>query len=249
MSAQLPLDSAERAALAGEYVLGMVDARTAASVAREVPRDATLREAVEAWEDRLTPLASAVPQEAPPPELWDRIAARLPANIPLRAAAVLPQPSQARGIGWLWRAWAMGASVAAVAFAGIALVQTDRHRQLEATLQAAPPPGAAQPSQFVAQPPPPPAPGQVPVQQAITRPAADAPVILPASADAAIGQPTLGLPQAAPLQATPRQAAPSAVVDAPAQPVGPVITPVTGPDTAPIVRPSTGGDGAGVIRR
>ena len=81
MTAPIPIDPQEREALAGEYVLGTLDARMAAAIAGALGVDRSLRLAVEAWEDRLTPLASLAVQEAPPPELWDRIEAGLPPRI------------------------------------------------------------------------------------------------------------------------------------------------------------------------
>ncbi|MBK1661604.1 RNA polymerase subunit sigma-70, partial [Paracraurococcus ruber] len=74
----IPQDPEEREALAGEYVLGTLDARQAAEVAAALPEDAALRAAVVAWEARLAPLTALAPPEAPPPGLWDRIEAALP---------------------------------------------------------------------------------------------------------------------------------------------------------------------------
>jgi len=111
----IPADPADRDALAGEYVLGTLDARAAEEVWRAMETDAALREAVAAWEARLAPLTALAPPEAPPPGLWDRIAATLD---PPRHAAPLP----ARGPG-LWRAWALGASLAAAGLAAILLVR------------------------------------------------------------------------------------------------------------------------------
>ena len=109
----IPTDPAERDILAGEYVLGTLDARAAAEVVAALPADAALRAAVEGWEARLAPLQAAIPPEAPPPGLWDRIEAALP-GAPARTPAPARRP-------WLdlWRGWAIGASAVA---AGLALV-------------------------------------------------------------------------------------------------------------------------------
>lgn len=58
--------------LAAEHALGLTDAGA------RVASDPAFAAAVEAWRARLDPLLG--PERAPPPELWDRIAARLPAN-------------------------------------------------------------------------------------------------------------------------------------------------------------------------
>jgi anti-sigma-K factor RskA len=115
-----PTDPAERAALAGEYVLGTLDAATARAVERALDTDAALRAEVEAWEARLAPLAALAPPEAPPPGLWDRIAHALEPSAPSSApppAVTMAEPRL--GLGWLWRGWAVGASAVA---AGLALI-------------------------------------------------------------------------------------------------------------------------------
>jgi anti-sigma-K factor RskA len=118
----IPTDPAERdalAGLAGEYVLGTLDAATARAVERALPQDAALRAAVEAWEARLAPLTALAPPEAPPPGLWDRIEQALDPTAAV-VAATQPEPtSSGLGLGWLWRGWAIGASAVA---AGLALV-------------------------------------------------------------------------------------------------------------------------------
>lgn len=255
----LPTDPAGRESLAGEYVLGTLDARTAAAVRAALGGDHDLRAAVEAWEDRLVPLASAVPQEAPPPDLWSRIEAGLdPAPGPLAQASALAQETAGRmrrALG-VWRAWAIGASAAAAALAAVALVQSDRTRQLEASLRSLPPasqaPGMPAPSQLAVQPaaepplgrppasqfaaptPPAPLPGQPQIMQATSPGGA---LVRPAATDAAIGQPTLAPPQTAPIQAAPVQTAPGAVVNG------------SSPGGAMGVRPASGSDDAAVIRR
>jgi anti-sigma-K factor RskA len=111
----------EREALAGEYVLGTLDWRTAAAVERAMQTDAALREAVAAWEARLAPLAVLATPEAPPPDLWARIEASLPRD---PAAAARPAPMAApRRTGWLWRSWALGATAVAAGLAGVLVLR------------------------------------------------------------------------------------------------------------------------------
>lgn len=109
----IPTDPAERDALAGEYVLGTLDARAAAEVARAMETDAALREAVAAWEARLAPLTALAPPEAPPPGLWERIAASLDGPRPVKVAT---RPG-------FWRFWALGASAVAAGLAALLLVR------------------------------------------------------------------------------------------------------------------------------
>lgn len=73
----------ERDALAGEYVLGTLEAHEAARVRERMEQDPELAAAVARWEARLAPLMALAPPEAPPPALWARIAATLdPAPVP-----------------------------------------------------------------------------------------------------------------------------------------------------------------------
>jgi anti-sigma-K factor RskA len=112
----IPTDPAERAALAGEYVLGTLDARTAAAMRAAIETDAALREEVASWERRLAPLADTIAPAEPPADLLARIEAALDA----RAAApprVVPLARPSRP-GLIWKAWAAGASAIA---AGLAL--------------------------------------------------------------------------------------------------------------------------------
>ena len=131
MTAPIPTDPQEREALAGEYVLGTLDARMAATIATAIIVDRGLRQAVEAWEDRLTPLASLAVQEAPPPELWDRIEAGLPSLV----GPAIQKPTRS----WnFWRTWAIGASLAAAALAGFAMLQATRPTVMEAAVTSIP---------------------------------------------------------------------------------------------------------------
>jgi len=115
----IPDDPTERDALAGEYVLGTLDARQAAAVTRALPTDPALRDAVAAWEARLAPLTALTVPEAPPPALWSRIEAALP---PL-AAPAREAVAARRGASWLWRGWALGASAIAAGLAAFLVLR------------------------------------------------------------------------------------------------------------------------------
>lgn len=109
----IPINPAEREALAGEYALGTLDARQARLVERTMETDAAMRQAVLAWQARLSPLAALTTPEVPPPGLWERIEASLAPPPPAAAPAAPPRPSG------LWRAWALGASLVAVGLAAV----------------------------------------------------------------------------------------------------------------------------------
>lgn len=63
-----PLDE-----LAGEYVLGTLPAAQRAEVEQRLSEDATLRVAVDAWEQRLLPLTALAEPVPPSAQLWRRI--------------------------------------------------------------------------------------------------------------------------------------------------------------------------------
>ena len=73
----VPSDDDELQRLASEYVLGTLALAERGGVEQRLPRDAALRDAVAAWEQRLLPLTALAPPEAPSPQLWPRISASL----------------------------------------------------------------------------------------------------------------------------------------------------------------------------
>ncbi|MFC4167344.1 anti-sigma factor [Teichococcus aestuarii] len=126
MSGAIP--EAEREALAGEYVLGTLEAGAARAVEAALPQDAALRAAVQRWEARLAPLAALAPPEAPPEGLWSRIEAALPTAPPddAPAATIVPlrQPAPARpDLSGLWRGWAMGSTALAAGLAAFLVLR------------------------------------------------------------------------------------------------------------------------------
>ena len=106
--------------LAGEYVLGTLDARAAAEVAAALAQDAPLRAAVAAWEARLAPLTRLALPEAPPPDLWDRIEGSLPGAAPPARSAPAGVPGWGRR---LWQGWALGASALAAGLAAFIVLR------------------------------------------------------------------------------------------------------------------------------
>lgn len=114
----------ERDALAGEYVLGTLEAGAAREVERELATDAALRDAVAGWEARLALLTALAPGEAPPPDLWARIEAALPS--PGAAAPSRQSFERWRFDHWRpnpWRWLALGSSAVAAGLAALLLVR------------------------------------------------------------------------------------------------------------------------------
>lgn len=105
----------ERQALAAEYVLGTLDAATVRMVSMAAAADPILAEEIADWEVALAPLQDLAPPEAPPPELWERIAQTL------EPAAAKRAPSGSSS--WFWPAWSFGATVVAGSLAAILLVR------------------------------------------------------------------------------------------------------------------------------
>ncbi len=120
MSGTLPTNPEALDLLAGEYVLGTLDARQSATVEAAMARDPVLEALVADWVRRLDPLTRLAPPEAPPTDLWERSLARLPGVAPAPA-----KPGWLSG-AWLWRGWAVGASLAAAVFAGLAFIPSQK---------------------------------------------------------------------------------------------------------------------------
>lgn len=59
--------------LAAEYVLGTLNADERSVLATVLLHDGRMRELVTAWQNKLAPLWSALPDVVPPPEVWQRI--------------------------------------------------------------------------------------------------------------------------------------------------------------------------------
>jgi anti-sigma-K factor RskA len=114
----IPADPQARDELAAEYVLGTLEAREAAEVARALPGDPALAAAVAAWEARLAPLLALVAPEAPPPNLWSRIESALDPAQPVRTGLW-------RRMLDPWRLGAIGATAVAAGLAGVMLTRPD----------------------------------------------------------------------------------------------------------------------------
>jgi anti-sigma-K factor RskA len=107
----IPENFEELHMLAGEYVLGVLDADDADEVAAALDTNAELRRAVAFWEDHLHPLSSLAASAEPPPATWQAIEARV------RATAPKPVAQSFWNSLALWRWSTAGFAAAAAALA------------------------------------------------------------------------------------------------------------------------------------
>jgi len=105
--------------LAAEYVLGTLQRAARRRFETLLPSHPRLRDAVRQWEERLAPLADAVPMAEPSDRVWAGVQQRLfegrdePRADAAAAAAALPWW---RRLG-LWQSWSAAATAAAVLLA------------------------------------------------------------------------------------------------------------------------------------
>src|SRR6516165_10313238 len=64
--------------LAAEYALGVLAGTEREAATRRVARERAFAALVAKWEERLAPWAAEIPELAPPPQVWERIAEALP---------------------------------------------------------------------------------------------------------------------------------------------------------------------------
>ncbi len=124
-------------ALAGEYVLGLLDAAEAREVERRMDDDAALRAAVAAWRDRFLELDDAVEPVSPSPALWSRIE-RETAAAPRPVPAATPVRTGLWSSLGFWRAAAfagMAASLLLAVFAGGLMLRVQPRPVAVAVLQ------------------------------------------------------------------------------------------------------------------
>jgi anti-sigma-K factor RskA len=110
--------------LAAEYVLGVLDLSESAAVEALAASDDVIALAIEAWQNRLAPLALLAAPVPPPEAVWQRLAASIGGFAePAPVAAVVPFPRRAWTSPGLWRAATAAAVALAAVFAGIAFLQ------------------------------------------------------------------------------------------------------------------------------
>ncbi len=109
--------------LAAEYALGVLDSAERERAETLLARDAEFARQVEAWNQRLAPLAEAVPPVLVPPEIWARIQSALRAREAVRRGerndAIIVPFRRSRWTESLsfWRWCAAGASTVAATLA------------------------------------------------------------------------------------------------------------------------------------
>lgn len=114
--------------LAAEYALGVLAGTERAAAQRLIERDRNFARMVAEWEQRLAPWAGEIAEVSPPPQVWEAIAAALPAEAPHRASL------------WesltFWRSFALASALAAACLGGlIYLGAADRQAPLFATIE------------------------------------------------------------------------------------------------------------------
>lgn len=121
-SADAILTPPERDALAGEYVLGLIEGADLVAFARRLDSDLALADAVERWRAHLHPIDAVVTPIAPPPGLWPRIETELGMTAQTaRRPAVASRPGSRLADWWnslfVWRGAALAGALAALLLA------------------------------------------------------------------------------------------------------------------------------------
>jgi len=98
--------------LASEYVLGTLTAEQRQYVQKLMQQDLVVKQRVQAWEERLNPLATAVPPVSPPADVWRAIEEKIFAD---RGPVISEPPPAIR-----WR-WTGAAAIAAAIILGVGL--------------------------------------------------------------------------------------------------------------------------------
>ena len=111
-------------ALAGEYVLGLLEGDALAQAETLRARDLTFQKAIQTWEWQLIELAEDIPAIAPPEHVWSRIQSA----IRQESAAQVPPRAASRTQNWHWR-WGFAAGGLAAAALLAALLFSDMFHQ------------------------------------------------------------------------------------------------------------------------
>ena len=109
-------------ALAGEYVLGTLDALQRRELEQRLPREPGLQAAVDRWEARLLPLNELAPTQTPSARLWPRIERSL-------NALNTPAPQLQASTSWwnllpLWRGLTAAGLAATLILGSVLLIAT-----------------------------------------------------------------------------------------------------------------------------
>ncbi len=123
-------------ALAGEYVLGLLDPAEVREIERRMTQDMALRDAVAAWRDRFLEIDASAAPVAPSAHLWQRIADEIAA--PQARPAQAARPALWSRVGF-WRGLSFaGAALSALLaiFSGMLIQQMQPRPVAVAVLQA-----------------------------------------------------------------------------------------------------------------
>jgi anti-sigma-K factor RskA len=143
-------DRADR--LAAEYALGTLRGPARRRFEALLPAHPALRQALADWQHRLQPLATGVAETLPPPQVWQRIEARLFGSGAVAAAAAA---AAAAGVPWwqklaLWRGLTGLATAAALALLVVGSQEPVAQAPVVIVLNANPDAAAALNASFVA---------------------------------------------------------------------------------------------------
>ena len=106
-------DLSEAEAFAAEHALGVLNARERGEAEQRMAREPAFAADVEAWRERLAPMAQSVAAVSPPHDMWRRIERSLPAN----------DNGEAQNRVRFWRNNAMGGfGLAAASLAAVAVL-------------------------------------------------------------------------------------------------------------------------------
>lgn len=134
----MAIDREELEALAGEFVLGTLDADERRAAEARLSADSAFRAAVAAWQARLQPLADGAAPVAPGADVFPRILARIDNEKPVGGANVVKLQRQLRR----WRIATMVAGAAAAALVGVVALDVTRPAPTEFVAMLTPEGGA-----------------------------------------------------------------------------------------------------------
>ncbi|MER2250100.1 anti-sigma factor [Methylorubrum podarium] len=120
----IPSEPEDRDVLAGEYVLGLLDAAATAEVEQALASDADLARRVVFWEERLLPASAALGKAEVDPTQWARIERDLATRRQALGRTTISPPSRPRygAVKAAWRSAALWRATTALATAAAILL-------------------------------------------------------------------------------------------------------------------------------
>jgi anti-sigma-K factor RskA len=105
-------------ALAAQYVAGTLRGRARARFEALLPSHPALQSAVRDWQLRLMPLTGVLPEQAPPPHVWQHIEQRLWPATPAAAVAAAAASTVTGPVAW-WQRLGLWRALSGLALAGV----------------------------------------------------------------------------------------------------------------------------------